>query len=286
MTPVSQHHAIGVFDSGVGGLTVLQALREALPDEDFLYLGDTARVPYGTKSADTVARYAVQAAEQLVARGIKALVVACNTASAAALPVLRERFPQLRIEGVIEPGASAAAAASRNGRIAVAATEGTVAGGAYQAAIARLAPRARIDAVACSLLVALAEEGWLQGKETEAVIRRYLTPLFEQPAAADTLVLGCTHFPVLRDAIRAVVGSGVRIVDSASTTAAVVAGHLADRGLHAVPGRGKAHYLVTDNPARFARVAQIFTGEILPADTVEMVDLAVPPAAARQAGTR
>lgn len=286
MISVHPHHAIGVFDSGVGGLTVLQALRAALPDEDFLYLGDTARVPYGTKSSGTVARYAVQAAEQLVARGIKALVVACNTASAAALPALRERFPQLRIEGVIEPGANAAVAASRNGHIAVAATEGTVAGGAYQNAIARLAPRARIDAVACSLLVALAEEGWLTGAETEAVIRRYLAPLFDGQSGADTLVLGCTHFPVLREAIQAVAGPAVQIVDSASTTAAVVADHLADRGLHAVPGRGKAHYLVTDNPQRFARVAQIFTGEMLAAESVELVDLAVPAAASSRAGAR
>jgi len=163
---------VGVFDSGVGGLTVVRALVAALPREDFLYLGDTARLPYGTKSSGTVARYSVRAAEALVERGIKALVVACNTASATALPALRERFPELPVIGVIEPGARAACAASASGRIAVLATEGTVQGGAYERAIHALRADAHVTQVACQVFVALAEEGWSEGAAVDAVTER------------------------------------------------------------------------------------------------------------------
>jgi glutamate racemase len=172
---------IGVFDSGVGGLTVLRALRAALPAEEFFYLGDTARLPYGTKSAESVVRYSLQCAQALIDRGIRCLVVACNTASASALDALRSRHPDIPIIGVIEPGAAAAVAASRTQHIAVIATEGTVAGGAYQTAIHRLNAQARVTARACSLFVALAEEGWVEGPIAEAVARRYLESIF--PAA-------------------------------------------------------------------------------------------------------
>ena len=191
---------VGVFDSGVGGLTVLRALVGQLPREDFLYLGDTARLPYGTKSPGTVARYSVRAAESLAERGIKALVVACNTASSTALPALRERFPELPVIGVIEPGARAACEASTSGRIAVLATEGTVAGGAYQRAIHELRPDAHVTQVACQIFVALAEEGWSEGEAVDAVTERYLAHL---DARVDTVVLGCTHFPLLADEIAA-----------------------------------------------------------------------------------
>lgn len=272
---------IGVFDSGVGGLTVLAALRERLPAEDYVYLGDTARLPYGTKSAATVARYALQATESLVERGIKALVVACNTASAAALPALRERFGSLPIVGVVEPGAAAACAASRNGCIAVTATEATVRGGAYQQAILRRRPDAQVHALACQLFVALAEEGWTDGPVAEAAVRAYLMPLFDRPAGdgplparPDVLVLGCTHFPVLRPVIARFVGTGTEIVDSASTTASEVAALLATSGLRR-PGsaRGRLELLATDGTERFARIGARFLGEPIRPGEVALVDL-------------
>jgi glutamate racemase len=218
---------IGVFDSGVGGLTVLRALRSAMPAENFIYLGDTARLPYGTKSAETVVRYSLQCASALVRRHIRCLVVACNTVSASALDALRAHHPTLPIIGVIEPGAEAAVAASASGRIAVIATEGTVGGGAYQAAIHRLNPAAQVTSRACSLFVSMAEEGWTEGPIAEAVAHRYLDPIFGDPTfqtkdAPDTLVLGCTHFPALAATIRAALPPHVSIVDSAATTAAAV----------------------------------------------------------------
>ncbi len=264
---------IGVFDSGIGGLTVLKALRERLPQERFLYLGDTARLPYGTKTAATVERYALQAVAELTRRGVKAVVVACNTASAAALPALRAAHPQLLLVGVIEPGAEAAVAASRSHHIGVLATEGTVRGGAYQRAILQRRPDARVDTVAATLFVALAEEGWVSGEVAVAAARRYLAPLFDNPAAApDVLVLGCTHFPPLVEAIRQIVPARVRIVDSAVTTASVLSELLISEQL-AAAGVGAARFLVTDGEERFARVGPVFLGhDIAPAD-IERVDL-------------
>lgn len=261
---------IGIFDSGVGGLTVLRALRAALPGEDFLYLGDTARVPYGTRSPETVRRYASQAAGLLLARGIKALVVACNTASAAALDTLREAHPDVPVEGVIEPGARAAVAASRKARVAVLATEGTVAGGAYPRAIRALDTEIEVEQRACAMLVALAEEGWTDGPVVEETLRRYFHGLFPGP---DVLLLGCTHFPVLAAAIRAVAPEDVALVDSAATTAAAVRGDLAARGLLRDGGAGRVHFLVTDNPARFERTATIFLGENPAHGEIELVDI-------------
>lgn len=276
---------IGVFDSGVGGLTVLRALRNALPAEDFIYLGDTARLPYGTKSAETVARYSSQCAEALMRRGIRCLVVACNTASASALDMLRKRYPDVPVIGVIEPGARAAVAASRSLHIAVIGTEGTIAGGAYQAAIRGLNPGTRVIAMACSLFVAMAEEGWTTGPIAGAVARRYLEPLFA-PAGGDhpdTLVLGCTHFPALAGVIRDVLPPQVRIVDSAETTAAAVARQLSalergrDGSAPRAPGdgsgRGSVTWLATDGAARFARASSTFLGAALRADDIEIIDL-------------
>ncbi len=200
--------AIGVFDSGVGGLTVLRSLHERLPREHFIYLGDTARLPYGTKSPESIRRYSIQAAGILRDRGIKCLVVACNTASAVALEALRERFAPLPVLGVLEPGAVAACRASRSGRIAVIATESTVRGGAYQTAIRRCRPDAQVLARACPLFVALAEEGWIEGEIVEAVAHRYLDGLFHGSEAPDTLVLGCTHFPVFASVLSRQLGLG------------------------------------------------------------------------------
>ncbi len=278
MTGRSADAPIGVFDSGVGGLTVLSALRARMPCEDFLYLGDTARLPYGTKSGETVARYALQAADALVARGIKALVVACNTASSVALPALRARFGGLPVMGVVEPGAQAAVRATRTGHIAVIATEGTVRGGAYQRAIERLMPGAQVRAGACQVFVALAEEGWVEGPVVDAAAERYLRPLLAQGAAdagaADVLVLGCTHFPKLIGPISRVVGPGVRIVDSAATTAAAAVAQLEQaRLLRARSSEGVTRFLATDGIQRFARVGGGFLGESIEPGDIELVDL-------------
>ncbi len=269
---------IGVFDSGVGGLTVLRALRELLPARDYVYLGDTARLPYGTKSAETVARYAAQCADRLAHWNIDCLVVACNTASAAALESLRGRHPHLPVIGVIEPGARAAVAASRTGHIGVIGTESTIEGGAYTRALRALAPMTRVTAAACSLFVALAEEGWTDGAIAEAVARRYLEPMFAGSAAApDTLVLGCTHFPTLAGVLRAVLPRDVLLVDSARTTAAAVQAELLLRQGSAVTSasaaRGAVQWLATDNAARFARIGSRFLGESLSADQVHIIDL-------------
>lgn len=265
---------IGVFDSGIGGLTVLKALAERLPGEDFLYLGDTARLPYGTKTSATVERYALQAVAELVRRGVKAVVVACNTASAAALPALAAAHPDLPVIGVIEPGAAAAVAATRTGRIAVIATEGTVRGGAYQRAIHALRENAEVSATPATLFVALAEEGWTRGEVALATARRYLAPLFARgDSAPDVLVLGCTHFPPMADAIREVVGQGVRIVDSAATTATALARLIEDRNLNRASGGGGARFLVTDGEDRFARVGPVFFGRAIAAEDIERVDL-------------
>jgi glutamate racemase len=274
-----------VFDSGVGGLTVLKALATELPHERFVYLGDTARLPYGTKSAQTVTRYALQAAEALLEYGVKCLVIACNTASSVGLPAIRERIHDIPVIGVIEPGAEAACAASESGHIAVIATEGTVRGGAYQEAIIRLRKGARVIARPTQLFVALAEEGLHEGPIAEGVARHYLDPLFKLRSTADaaaardggaspdTLVLGCTHFPMLTQAIRAVVGTRVHIVDSAATTARSVRAMLTARALTREAGEGAARYLATDSAERFARIGSGFLARPIHPEEVELIDL-------------
>jgi glutamate racemase len=266
---------IGIFDSGVGGLTVLKALRARLPGEHLLYLGDTARLPYGTKGPDTVNRYAVQAAGHLVERGIKLLVVACNTASAVAMPALTAKFAPLPVTGVVESTAATAAAQSKSGHIAVLATESTVRGGAYERAILARRADARVYSQACSLLVALAEEGWVEGALVESVVREYLQPLLAEKRreGLDCLVLGCTHFPLLKEAIAKVAGPDVRIVDSAETAAASVARMLDQGKIARGHGEGAARYLATDGPERFARVGSLFLGQPIKSTDIEIVDL-------------
>ncbi len=274
---MSTEAAIGVFDSGVGGLTVLRALRAHLPHEAFVYLGDTARLPYGTKSSNTVARYARQAARVLVDRGVKMVVIACNTASAVALDDLAAHLAPVPLVGVVEPGAAAACEASSGGRIAVIGTESTIVGGAYERAIARRRPEARVLGRPCPLFVALAEEGWCDGPIVEAVAERYLGDLRpgpQQVAPIDCLVLGCTHFPVLRPAVERVMGPDVTLVDSAETTAAAVKLVLAEQGLGSHRDTpGDVTLLATDGPGRFARVGARFVGLDLSPDAVSLVDL-------------
>lgn len=248
LTPLSP---IGVFDSGIGGLTVVSELRRALPHERILYVGDTARVPYGGKSAETVTRYAREISDLLVAEGAKMIVVACNTASALALPSLSSVYP-LPMIGVLEPGAAAAVKATRNGRIGVIGTRATIASQAYSKAIARINPDLSVKATSCPLLVPLIEEGMLEDEVTEMVLRRYLSPMLDD--GIDTLVLGCTHYPLLKGPILRICGPGVTLVDSAENCALAV-----KASLDLIPASSSTpglDILLTDSSEGFLRIAE------------------------------
>jgi glutamate racemase len=265
---------LGVFDSGLGGLTVVRALRARAPREDVVYLGDTARVPYGTRSPETIVRYALGCSRRLVDAGVKAIVVACNTVSAVALDMLRAEL-DLPVLGVIEPGARAAVEASQGRTIGVLGTRGTIASGAYPRAVAALSTRVEVIGQPAPLLVPMAEEGWLEGDVPRLAVERYVEPVVR--AGARCLVLGCTHFPLFHDLIRAraeaFAGEPVAVVDSAEATAAEVEAFLCERGLarEGGPERGTLRILVTDLPGSFREVAQRFVGEEL--ETVEQIDL-------------
>jgi len=259
-----------VFDSGVGGLTVLRALRQQVPGESLIYLGDTARVPYGTKSSPTVMRYAHEAARFLLAQRVKMLVVACNTASAVALDELTDRY-QVPVIGVIEPGARRALEVTRNGRVGVLGTEGTVRSGAYERVLRAGREEIVVHAVACPLFVPIAEEGWARHEVARLVAREYLAPLLER--GIDTLVLGCTHYPLLKETLQAVVGPDVQLVDSAQETAKAVKRRLAmERLLLDSATAESPRYYVTDIPDRFVRVGGTFLGECLQGVTTVSLD--------------
>ncbi len=260
--------AIGVFDSGVGGLTVLKEMLRLLPGEELVYLGDTARVPYGTKSPHTVLRYALEAASFLVGQRVKMLVVACNTASSVSLQALEERF-NLPVVGVIDPGARKAVAVTRNRRVGVIGTEGTVASAAYTRAIHALAPDIEVYSAACPLFVPLAEEGWADHPVAHLAAREYLAPLVDR--GIDTLVLGCTHYPLLKNTLRQVLGEGISLVDSAEETSRTVSEMLARRDLPRPNPPGQTRYFVTDIPTRFVRVGGSFLG--CPLDSVSQVSI-------------
>ncbi|MBT8091858.1 MAG: glutamate racemase [Gammaproteobacteria bacterium] len=265
---------LGIFDSGVGGLTVLQAIRDELPFEDLVYLGDTARLPYGTKSPGSIVRYATQATAKLQEQGIKLLVVACNTASAVALDALREQMSPLPVIGVVEPGADAAVSARPGGSHLVLATEATVRLGAYSAAIGARDPAAIVREHPCEMLVSLAEEGWNSGPIADSIVRRYLADATVGGFDVDSIILGCTHFPLLGDTIRAAANADVVLVDSASTTAAVVRATLETAGQLRQPGLpGATRFLATDGATRFARVGSQFLGRHLSHSDIELVDL-------------
>ena len=265
-----QNLPIGIFDSGVGGLTVYRALHERLPNEQFVYLGDTARVPYGTKSLATVERYAIENSQFLASRGIKILVVACNTASALALPKIREKIG-IEVVGVIGPGARKAVEITKekeNPKIGVIATEATIASFAYADAIMRATDKAQIFQKACPLFVSLAEEEWTNEPETRSIAKKYLKQIVK--AKIDALVLGCTHYPILRRVIQKTVGEAVQLIDSGEATAEEVSQLLEDKNLknENPPERENArrlcddldHFYVTDAADRFARVAERFLG--------------------------
>lgn len=266
---------IGLFDSGVGGLTVFKALRKLMPFENLIYLGDTARVPYGTKSATTITRYTLMAARKLASHDVKMIVIACNTATSAALPHLVREFAPIPVMGVIEPGALAATRATRNGCIGVIATEATINGNAYQEAIRRLLPAAHVSARACTLLVPLAEEGWLEGEIAEGILNRYLADMLKPgPQRPDTMLLGCTHFPLFTSALQKLAGPDITIVDSANATASAVKATLSMANLlNTACKTPKTRLLTTDNPARFARTGGRFLGNTLEAEDIELVDL-------------
>jgi len=274
---------LGVFDSGLGGLTVVRALRERCPTEDIVYLGDNARVPYGTRSPETVTRYAVTCASELASRGVKAIVVACNTVSSVALEMLRARL-DLPISGVILPGARAATEAAGEAPVGVLGTAGTIASGAYTRAVASFCSRTEVVGQPAPLLVALAEEGWTDGAVPRLVVRRYLSAFFgperghglPRDAIVGCVVLGCTHFPLFHDLIERELhdlgGRGIPVVDSAVQTARDVSAFLDDRQMGNRGARGgRLQMLVTDMPSSFEAVASRFLGE--PAQTVEQVDL-------------
>jgi len=250
---------VGVFDSGVGGLTVMRSLLRLLPREDFIYVGDTARVPYGNKSAETVRRFAQEIARFLWKRGVKMVVVACNTVSAVALPDLRRTLP-VPVMGVIEPGARAALAATRTGRVGVIGTEATVRSRAYEFALHRHAPSLKVFSAACPLFVPLVEEGWLAHPVTRRVASEYLAPMLAK--RIDTLVLGCTHYPLLKSTLRRA-ARGVELIDSADETAKAVRSRLEQDGLLRHAGRGRAEFYSSDEPAKFTALGRRFLGGAL-----------------------
>jgi glutamate racemase len=245
-----------VFDSGIGGLTVVHAIRELLPGEDLLYLGDTARYPYGTKSADTVLAYAFENADFLIEKGVKALVVACNTMSSVALDELVARY-DVPVLGVIEPAVEEALSASRNRRIGVIATEATIASGAYTRALRAADPGVEVYTRACPLFVPLVEEGWVDNEVARRAAELYLASL--RQSGIDTLILGCTHYPLLRRLIAAVVGRRVKLIDS-SPVARTLRAVLRRQKLARRAGRGASSFFVTDAPQRFVKVGARFLG--------------------------
>jgi glutamate racemase len=260
---------IGIFDSGIGGLTVARAVRALLPNESTIYFGDTARVPYGPKSPDTVRRYSSQIASWLLIHNVKAIVIACNTATAHALDELRARCP-VPVVGVIEPGGRAAAAHSVSGRVGVIGTVGTIASGAYRRALLATRPGLEIVEQPCPLFVPLVEEGWFNRPATQLIAEEYLATIGR--ARVDTLVLGCTHYPMLKPLLQRVVGPDVRLIDSGEETAGELARVLRGSGIVAPPGSvATQRWVATDDVAHFARVGAVFMGG--PLSPVELVDL-------------
>jgi glutamate racemase len=255
---------IGVFDSGVGGLTVLAELHRRLPGESTIYLGDNARTPYGPRPADEVRRFTLEAVEWLLDQDVKLLVLACNTATARALPDVRARAT-VPVVGVVRPGAVAAAAATRTRNVGVIATAGTVESGAYHDAIVEADSAVAVAQLACPELVPMVEAGILDGRRAESVLRAYLEPLIADHAGMDTLLLGCTHYPLLRGAIESIVGDGVSVVDSAFTTALAVEDLLDALGSRAPRGAGVVHRVTTTGDVdAFVTIARSLFGDGLP----------------------
>lgn len=256
MRKVSDELPIGIFDSGVGGLTVMKEIIELLPGENIIYFGDTARVPYGTRSRETVIKYSIENTEFLMSKGIKALVVACNTASSVSLAFLRREFA-VPVIGVVEPGARAVAAATKLKKVAVIGTEATVNSHSYEEAIKAIDSSVEVSSIACPLFVPLIEEGWLNGEIVKLTAEKYLSSL--RYNGVDSLVLGCTHYPMIKDVIKDVVG--VRLIDSAVETAKEVKQVLEEKGMLRQSGEeGSREFFVTDFPEKFSHVGENFLG--------------------------
>ncbi|QQR79465.1 MAG: glutamate racemase [Deltaproteobacteria bacterium] len=250
--------AIGIFDSGIGGLTVLREIQKKLPKENIVYLGDTARVPYGTKSAETVTLYSMHNVNFLLQKNVKMIVVACNTASAFALPSLQKKY-SLPILGVIEPGSEVAIQKTKSGHIGVIGTEGTIRSQAYQNTLSKLRSDLQISATACPLFVPLAEEGWITGEVPEKIAATYFEKLKQAIHTIDTLILGCTHYPLLKSTIQKVVGPEVVLIDSAEATAFYTEKILKEKNLlNTVLENGKVSFYVTDSAEKFKNVGELF----------------------------
>ncbi|HNQ92161.1 MAG TPA: glutamate racemase [Alphaproteobacteria bacterium] len=262
---------IGVFDSGIGGLTVLKALKRKLPDESYIYIGDTARLPYGTKSRETVIKYSESLTRAVLKQNIKAVVVACNTASTHALEKVKEIASPLPVIGMIEPAAKAACKATAKGHIAVIATTGTIHSGAYTSAIQGYAPETKVSNAACQMLVALAEEGWNEQDDPVArsIIHRYLDPLFDQTNAPDTLILGCTHFPLFTNIISEILGPDVTLINSGEEAAQTVTSQISPSSVTDC----HTQFFATDDPVRFARNALRFYDHHIGQDDIELMDI-------------
>ncbi len=265
VTDARRQAPIGVFDSGLGGLTVAHAIMQQLPTESIIYFGDTARVPYGPKSPDTVRRYSREIAAFLIGEGVKAIVVACNTATAHALPALEQEL-SVPVIGVVKPGARAAVKGTRNGHIGVIGTEGTIRSGAYVRAIHHEMPDATVTALACPLFVPLVEEGWTDREPTWLIAREYLGPLLRDEI--DTLVLGCTHYPLLKRVIGDTVGRDVRLIDSAEETALDTRRMLSEANIESNADHATYRFIASDDPKQFLALGQRFLGDVI--DRVEV----------------
>lgn len=261
---------IGVFDSGIGGLTVLKALQQHFPNESFIYIGDTARLPYGTKSPETVSRYAESLTKEILTRDVKAVIVACNTASTHGMNAVKSLAGNIPVIGMITPAAEAAIAASKTKHIGVMATFGTIKSGAYTKALLERDDTCKISPVACQMLVALAEEGWADGDIARAILHQYLDPIFSRSDAPDTLILGCTHFPVFAPLITEILGNKVTLINSGEAASNHLIPILEKNG---ASDAGKTEFFVTDDPHRFAENAvKFYDGKITPND-VTLIDI-------------
>lgn len=264
---------IGVFDSGVGGLTVLNELIKQFPHESFIYLGDTARLPYGTKSPETIRHYSKQMTDILVAAKIKMLVIACNTATSASVPYLKQQFPDLPIIGVVEPGALAAVKKTKKNNIAVLATEATIKSQIYQNTIQSFNSEAVVESQSCGLLVALAEEGIIDDEIAILTIKKYLNEINNKSKNYDVVVLGCTHFPVFSTLFEKILGPNICVVNSAKETALAVARELDKLNLRAQNSKVSIRFMVTDLPERFIRVSKIFLSHPVEANLVSLMEI-------------
>lgn len=260
---------IGIFDSGIGGLTVFKEIKRLLPREDIIYFGDTARVPYGAKSKDTVIKFSIQNADFLIGIGIKMIVVACNTSSGYSLPVLKRRY-NIPVIGVIEPGAREAATVTQKMRIGVIGTKATVSSGAYEREIKKINPKIKVISASCPLFVPLVEEGWLEDDVTRIIAERYLRPFKRDDT--DVIVLGCTHYPLLKPIIRNVLGRGISLIDSATETAEAVRQIVHEKKIYnGRAGNGKYRFYITDEPNLFKKIGSRFLGS--PIKNIKKVEI-------------